>query len=129
MTPAEDSDYSEDTLVEQPAIALFQELGWATANCFYEFDQPGGSRLGRENKGQGVLESRLRPVLERLNPGLPAMAYQQAIEEITRDRSIMSPAQANRDVYKLLKDGVKVKAPDSSGVEVTAVDGSGTICT
>ena len=119
MTPVEDSDYSEDTLVEQPAIALFQELGWETANCFYEFEQPGGSPLGRENMGQVVLESRLRPVLERLNPGLPDTAYSQAIDELTRDRSIMSPAQANRDVYSLLKDGVKVKVPDSSGLEAT----------
>ena len=28
------TDYSEDTLVEQPAIALFSELGYDTANCF-----------------------------------------------------------------------------------------------
>lgn len=32
-------DYSENTLVEQPAIALFEELGWETANFFHEFDQ------------------------------------------------------------------------------------------
>ena len=28
--------YSEDTLVEQPAIALFAELGYETLNCFNE---------------------------------------------------------------------------------------------
>ena len=26
--------YSEDTLVERPAIALFGQLGWKIANCF-----------------------------------------------------------------------------------------------
>ncbi|MCZ7397065.1 MAG: type I restriction endonuclease, partial [Candidatus Methanoperedens sp.] len=31
-----------------------------------------------------------------------------AIEELTRDRSIMSPANANREVYRLIKNGVKV---------------------
>ena len=30
------TDFSENALVEQPAIALFGELGYATANCFYE---------------------------------------------------------------------------------------------
>ena len=30
MTPP----YSEDTLVERPAITLFGQLGWETANCF-----------------------------------------------------------------------------------------------
>jgi|GEM_PF-4704628 len=28
------NDYSEDNLVEQPAIALFAGLGWETENCF-----------------------------------------------------------------------------------------------
>ena len=30
------TDFSENALVEQPAIALFEDLGYATANCFYE---------------------------------------------------------------------------------------------
>jgi len=29
------NDFSEDTLVEQPAIALFKELDYETINCFY----------------------------------------------------------------------------------------------
>jgi len=41
------SGYTEDSLVEQPAIALFAELGWETANCFYETFGPKGT-LGRE---------------------------------------------------------------------------------
>jgi len=31
------NDYSEDALVEQPAIELFSELWWETRNCFNEF--------------------------------------------------------------------------------------------
>jgi len=30
------TDFSENTLVEQPAIALFGELGYTTANCYSE---------------------------------------------------------------------------------------------
>ncbi|MBC8228937.1 hypothetical protein H8E77_05235, partial [bacterium] len=62
--------YSEDQLIEQTAIALLNEMGWETANCFHEFNQAGGSPLGRENKSEVVLVSRLRPALERLNPDL-----------------------------------------------------------
>ncbi len=40
-------DYSEDTLVEQPAIELLGEIGWETFNAYHEFDQEGGSLLGR----------------------------------------------------------------------------------
>lgn len=108
------SDYSEDALVEQPAIELFSQLGWETANCFYEVCGPNGT-LGRETTAEVVLVSRLRPAMERLNPDLPAEAFEQAIEELTRDRSAMSMAAANREIYKLLKDGVKVNIPDPDG--------------
>jgi len=55
MTP---TGYSEDALVEQPAIALLAELGWETVNAFGEFDH-GASTLGWETreerkKGNGV---------------------------------------------------------------------------
>jgi len=103
-------EYSEQALVEQPAIELFSELGWETADCFHEFDS-GSSPLGRETPSEVVLIPRLRAALEKLNPGLPAEAIGLAIEELTRDRSIMSMTAANREVYQLLKDGVKVNTP------------------
>ncbi len=48
MTP---TGYSEDTLVEQPAIALLAALGWETDNAYHEFDH-GASTLGRETPGR-----------------------------------------------------------------------------
>lgn len=101
------NDYSEDSLVEQPAIELFRELGWQTAICFYEKFGSNGT-LGRETSSEVVLLPRLRAALVYLNPDLPSEAIELAIEELTRDRSIMSPANANREVYRLLKNGVKV---------------------
>jgi len=56
--------YTEDQLVEQPAIGLFAELGWAVAGppptagvaC-----EPCDARLlGRETKGEVLLLPRLR---------------------------------------------------------------------
>ena len=106
--------YSEDALVEQPAIALFSELEWETFNGFHEFDH-GVSPLGREAKSEVVLAAQLRPALERLNPDLPPQAFEQAVEELVRDRSAMAPVQANREIYELLKNGVKVRIPDPNG--------------
>lgn len=117
MTQAPESDYSENTLVEQTAIALFQEMGWQTADCYHEFDKTGHSNLGRENTGEVVLKTKLFMALQWLNPDLAPEALQQAIEELSRDRSLISPAQANREIYQLLKDGVKVKVPDGNGNE------------
>jgi len=100
-------DFSEDTLVEQPAIELFADLGWETQNCFRE--QVGKQNpLGRESRSDVVLVPRLRAALVTLNPGLPREAIEGAIEELTRDRSTLAAAHANREVYRLLKDGVKV---------------------
>jgi type I restriction enzyme R subunit len=104
------ADFSEDALIEQPAIELFGSLGWQTADCFHEFEQAGGSPLGRETASEVVLIRRLRAALAKLNPTLPAEAITQAIEEIRRDRSRMHPAAANQEVYRLLKEGVKVRA-------------------
>ena len=38
-----------------------------------------------------------------------------AIEELVRDRSALSPAHANQEVYKLLKQGVDVTIRGSKG--------------
>ena len=109
------TDFSENTLVEQPAIALFSELGYETANCFYEKVGGSASTLGRETTEEVILVPKLQSALERLNPALNSEAIQLAIEELARDRSAMSPAQANREVYKLLKDGVKVAFENDDG--------------
>ena len=111
------TDYSEDTLVEQPAIALFSELGYDTANCFYEKVGTSDSTLGRETTEEVVLVPKLRSALQKLNPDLDSEAINLAIEELTRDRGAMSLVQANREVYKLLKDGVKVAFENDEGEE------------
>jgi len=111
------SDFSEDALVEKPAIEMLKGMGWAHVDGFHEFERVGGSPLGRETKAEVVLLSRLRPALERLNPALPGQAIDLAIEEILRDRSRMSMAAANREVYGLVKNGIRVPIPDPDGEE------------
>jgi len=97
--------YTEDDLVERPAIALFAELGWEVA-----LDEAG--LFGRETKGEVVLSGRLHDALVKLNPDMPSEAIASAIDELTRDRSAMSLEAANRDVYGLLKEGITVSLPD-----------------
>jgi type I restriction enzyme R subunit len=106
------SSYTEDHLVEQPAVQLMQhELGWDVVNAYDEW-AGGMSQLGREGKREVVLTGRLRPVLLKLNPGLPPEAVDGAVEELSRDRTALSLVEANREICKLLKEGVKVGFPD-----------------
>lgn len=104
-------DYTESQLIEQPAVDLFGKLHWETVSALHETFGPDGT-LKRETSGEVVLLARLRRALERLNPALPAEATAAGIDQLTRDRSTMSIAAANRDVYELLKKGVKVSVPD-----------------
>lgn len=108
MTP---HAYSEDQLVEQPAIGLFAELGWQTAAAQEESLGPGGT-FGRETRSEAVLLERLRAALVRLNPNLPPEAIQAGVDALTRDRSAMSLEAANREIYRLLKQGIPVSIPD-----------------
>ncbi|MDW7711309.1 MAG: type I restriction endonuclease subunit R [Deferrisomatales bacterium] len=100
--------------IEEAALGLFGELGWHTVKAQNETFGAAGT-LGRENSGEVVLLSRLRPALRKLNPQLPEEAFDLAVEELLRDRSRMSRAAANRDVYQLLKQGVPVRIPDPEG--------------
>ena len=106
-----DHAYTEDQLVERPAIGLFAVLGWQTVSAIEETFGPGGT-LGRETKGEVVLMDRLRAAIGKFNPTLPREAINTAIDELTRDRSAMSLEAANREIYRLLKDGIPVSVPD-----------------
>ena len=78
--------YTEDQLIERPAIWLFAELGWTTVSALEETFGATGT-LRRETKGEVVLVSRLRAALERLNPALPpeAITVGGLIEWLTAD--------------------------------------------
>lgn len=116
MSPAapRSHDYSEDTLVEQPAIALFESLGWETGNLYAEWTGSSSSE-GRHTQQDVVLEGRLRAALSKLNPDLPSDAINLVVEELARDRSKLLPVNANQEVYRLLKDGVPVSVTDEHG--------------
>jgi type I restriction enzyme R subunit len=103
--------YTEDQLVEQPAIGLFAMLGWQTVSALEETLGVGGT-LGRETKSDVVLVERLRASLVKLNADLPSETIEAAVDEIERDRSAMSLESANREIYQLLKDGIMVSIPD-----------------
>ena len=50
-----------------------------------------------------------------MNPELPPEAITAAVDELTRDRSAMSLQAANREVYRLLKEGIPVSVVDTEG--------------
>ena len=105
--------YTEDQLVEQPAIGLFAELGWSVVSALEETcgaPSPGlaaslshpmgeGVSLGREMKGEVVLVSRLRAVLEWLNPSAPTAHAHPSLGQRPRYR-IVNPTRAESPTHR-----------------------------
>ncbi len=134
--------FSEDALVEQPAVELLAGLGWQTVSAFHEVfgvadpsplrpspsgrgDGGEGARhegavsLGRESAGEVVLLRHLVPALKKLNPKAPPKAIDAAVNDLTRDLSVMSLAAANlRRTRDLLLPKLISGALDVSKLEI-----------
>lgn len=108
------NDYSENTLVEQEAIKhMIENLKYDEhLNCF---DEKFPETLGRETTSEIVLKDRLIKGIKKINTNLPEEAIKKAVDEVTKDRSQLSLVKANEDVYKLIKDGVKVRVKNTRG--------------
>jgi type I restriction enzyme, R subunit len=122
VTPGQ---YTENELVERPAIGLFEELGWESINAYHETLGPLGT-LGRDNRSEVFLVRRLRAAIERLNLAMPAEAVEQAVTEITRPRVAMHYARANQQIHAMIRDRVEVsvRQPDGTTLpeKLTVID-------
>ena len=110
-----------EAYLEKFTLSSFQIMGWEIIDAIHEsYSEGGGGQgpdLGRSNRSQVVLLPRLTKAMERFNPDLPAQAIQLAVEELSRDRSLQTLVNANQEIYKLLKKGVKVEFEDERGIE------------
>ncbi len=113
-------DPDSEGRLEAHAIELFKELGWEPADCYRE-TFGANSFLGRETSEQVVLERRLRSSLLKLNPDTTPVAIDIAVDELTKDRSVLSPVRANQEIYKLMRDGIKVPTRRDDGQEAIEV--------
>lgn len=113
------NQYTEDNLVEQPAIKLFQSLGYEYQNHYQE---KFGDDEERKEMNDVVLVKQLIKALTKLNPEASTEAIDLAKEELIRSRGHLEIEQANKEIYELLKNGVKVEIADENGnMEVETV--------
>ena len=113
-------EFSEDKSVEQPAVKVFREFGYEIVNLF---DERFGAEnpLGRETSSDVVLKKILKQKLMEINSSLSENAVDSAIDELIKDRSSLSLARANHEVYELLRDGIKIQTVNDKGEDVTQI--------
>jgi type I restriction enzyme, R subunit len=96
---------TEDQL-EQEALAWLADVGYTVV---YGPDiAPDGPAPERDNYRQVILTGRLRAAIDRLNPGVPAAARDDALRQVV-DLGLAAPLTANRRFHQLLVTGVPVQ--------------------
>jgi len=109
-------DYSEDTLIQQPAVELLEkELQWESMFAYDAEDFGPAGLLGRHSDREVILQREVDAALRRLNSGLPDEAYQEALTQVMSYDLTKTPVQMNEDKYRLLRDGVPVRYRDDEG--------------
>jgi type I restriction enzyme R subunit len=109
---------AENEKLYQRALTIFDNLRYETLDAADE--QAGNYALtGRDHDSEVVLQARLLAALSALNTHIAAdvraEAIRDAVETLTANRALLDTAEANREIYKLLRDGVPVKINVSAG--------------
>jgi len=112
--------FSEYKSVEQPAVEIFKRLGYQAVNLFNEEFRT-ENPLGRETSSDVILKKILKQKLTEFNHSVSGKIIDVAIEEIVKDRSSLSLAKANQEIYGLLKDGIRIKTINDKGEDVTEI--------
>ncbi|HMS16146.1 MAG TPA: type I restriction endonuclease subunit R, partial [Planctomycetota bacterium] len=102
-----------ESIVEEVTLTWFGELCYEVGHG--PRMAPGEEKAERESFGDVVLVGRLREAVERLNPGIPAEAREEAVRKVLRV-GVGPLVGTNRAFHRLLRDGV--------GVEFARADGS-----
>lgn len=116
-------EYSEDGLVEAASQEVLEDLGWTVE---YAWNKEGLTTaddkqrkqglLGRINKSEVLLVRYLLAALQKLNPNLPASAYQQAIDLLSSAVADKHLTAINKEKHHYLVNGVPVSYQDDKGV-------------
>jgi type I restriction enzyme R subunit len=109
---------SEDDIEKRAIKLLLDELDYDEhINCHTADREELHDGSSRNNKEEVLLPDRLRQSLIKLNKDVPENSIEQAINELAKGRSGMSPMLANKEVYELIKEGYSTKITNSTGRE------------
>ena len=92
-------------------------LGFDLFDATNEIVGSDDSTFGRQTTEEVILSKNLRNALVKLNSDLPQEALDNAYYELTQNLSNKTPVAANKFIYEMLKNGVKVQFKDNNGID------------
>ena len=107
---------SEDDIEQALLQHLQQDHGFDQLNCYTTDAADLNDNSKRQDKRDVILANRLLEACVRLNPSIPkSVIAEQVIEKVLDRRTAMSLIAANREMDKLIRDGVPVSFDDAQG--------------
>lgn len=107
---------SEDN-IEKALLNRLKAFGFELLNCYTENPEDLNDRSNRQDKKDVIFRDRLTAACLKLNPNIPDREIEKVVEQITNRRVAMSPIAANRELDKLIRDGVPVEFEDEPGIK------------
>jgi type I restriction enzyme R subunit len=108
---------SEDDIEKKAVQLLLEQLDYDEhLNCYTKDEKDIRDGSNRSSKDEVVFIDRVHKALKKMNDA-PDEAIEQAIRELVKGRSSMSPMLANKQVYELIKEGHTAKVLNKDGRE------------
>ena len=105
---------SEDD-IEKAVLKKLNQHGFKLINCFTFNSDDLNDKSNRTDKSEVIFSDRLKAAAIRLNPSLPEKAIDQGLEILTNKRRAMSTIAANREIDKLIRDGIPIQYDNAQG--------------
>jgi len=109
---------SEDDLEVAIVQKLVDEYDFDSLNAYTVDPDDLNDGTHRTDKAEVVFHDRLKAAALRLSDGIPETAIDQALAILTDRRYAMSPELANREIDRLIRDGIPVQYQNAAGREV-----------
>ncbi|MFN3702400.1 type I restriction endonuclease subunit R [Thermomonas sp.] len=104
--------FLSEAAVEQALLDQLRALDYSIER--EEDIGPDGHRPERDSHDEVVLKKRFEAAVARLNPGLPAEAWQEAVRRVMQSE-LPSLLEENRRLHKLMTEGVDVEYHAADG--------------
>jgi len=106
---------SEDQ-IEQALVQRLQHLhSFDVLDCHTENAEDLNDGSNRTSKRDVILIDRVREAAIRLNPDIPQITIESALEKLCERRQAMTLIAANQEIYELLRDGIPVVFDNAQG--------------